>query len=125
MPNKEQYAKRREYYLEYDKKKRLTPERKEYQKKKRQTPEYKEYQKKYNKEHQEERRQSKWKSMGIICDFDAIYDIYINTHKCDHCKKEFESSFDRCLDHCHTCACVRAILCRCCNSCDRVKCYLC
>ena len=138
MPNKEQYAKRREYYMEYDKKRGQTPERKEYNKKREQTlerkeyqkkyrltPEYKELRKKYDKKYRKEGRIKEWKKWGIICDYDAIYDIYINTNNCDHCKKEFESSYHRCLDHCHTCATVRAILCRRCNLNDRVKCFLC
>ena len=114
MPTKEYYWKNRDKCLEKSKEHNKTPQRQASKKKYRLT---------------EKGIKSNticcWKRRGVICDFDSIYDIYINTHKCDHCKKKIESSYDRCLDHCHTCGTVRAILCNTCNKCDRVKCYLC
>ena len=56
-----------------------------------------------------------WRRQGIICDYDAIYDIYINTHKCDFCCKDFLNSKDRNLDHNHDTGEIRGILCKNCN----------
>ena len=116
MPNKEYYAKNREKYLQAVKLYRQTEKGKIMHRLSSQ---------KYANNNKNKGTKNKWKHQGIICDFDAIYDIYINTHKCDHCNKEFKSSCDKGLDHCHTCGTVRAILCNSCNRWDRVKCYLC
>ena len=58
---------------------------------------------------------SKWKQQGIICDYEAIYDIYVETTKCDYCNKVFKSTKDRHLDHNHDTGEVRGILCQSCN----------
>ena len=62
-----------------------------------------------------------WRKLGIICDYEAIYDIYINTHKCDFCLKDFKNSKDRNLDHNHLTGEIRGILCMNCNVKDVLK----
>ena len=62
-----------------------------------------------------------WKNQGIICDYDVVYDIYINTHICDNCKKEFGKSTNRNLDHNHETGEIRGIICNRCNGLDLLK----
>jgi hypothetical protein len=75
-------------------------------------------------------RISNWKTRGIIfCDYDLLYDIYINTTHCDICKIKFtedkqRSNTTRCLDHDHNindCENVRAVVCHSCNNKIKVK----
>ena len=63
-----------------------------------------------------------WKQKGVIYhDLEEIYEIYIKTMNCTHCKKEFKNTRDRHLDHCHETGLFRKIVCRSCNVHD---CYL-
>jgi len=63
-----------------------------------------------------------WKHNGIIHDdFDTIYDIYINTDKCDVCKIELTDGRGkncRNLDHDHKTGEIRGIICKRCNVTD-------
>ena len=60
-----------------------------------------------------------WKSIGVIYDdFDDLYEVYMNTMECQYCKKPFETSYDRCLDHNHETGLFRMILCQGCNNHD-------
>ena len=57
-----------------------------------------------------------WKRIGVIYhNFDELYEVYIKTMNCWHCNKEFNSTFDRCLDHNHETGAFRAIVCHKCN----------
>ena len=60
-----------------------------------------------------------WKYRGLIHnDIDMLYEEYINTFNCNHCAKEFKTTKDRCLDHCHTTGVFRKIVCHACNTND-------
>jgi len=57
-----------------------------------------------------------WKKSGLIYDdYDELYDVYIKTMKCDHCKTEFTKNNCRCLDHDHITGLFRKIVCHRCN----------
>ena len=86
----------------------------------------KEYSKEYNKSEQGKKifRISDWKRRGILCfNFDLLYDIFINTTKCELCNCELTidkitTSTTRCLDHDHNINDkfnVRYVLCHSCN----------
>ena len=84
------------------------------------------YQKEYSKTFQGKKtnRISMWKRRGIICDYDAVYDVYVKETNCWWCNKEFVSSADRNLDHDHDITDgenIRGILCNYCNYLDVYK----
>ena len=129
MPSKAQYQKNKAYYLEQARLQSLTPEFKLLKQKYRASARGKLTAKlahhKWNKENHDKATKTHWKAWGIICDYDAIYPIYINTHSCDHCSKVF-GKFSRTLHHCHDCGSVLGIICRSpCNSRNLVPCPLC
>jgi hypothetical protein len=113
---------RKEYDKEYyeKNKQKIKEQRKEYyQQNKEQRKEYdkkyhdankekiKEYQKKYYKI-------SKWKSIGVISDdYDALYNIFINTNECQLCSTVLTNK--KYLDHCHITGEFKNILCGVCN----------
>ena len=90
----------------------------------------KEYRQK-NKEKLKEYRQSpqgiksntinNWKQNSVIGDLDELYEKYVNADKCEICKKVFNDTYDRCLDHDHETGKFRQILCRSCNTLDSWK----
>ena len=85
----------------------------------------KQYFKTYYIENPHVKLKSGWKQSGIICDHDAIYEIYVHTKCCDFCGKTFKKNC-KVLDHCHTCGTVRGVICRSpCNNRDLLKCHLC
>ena len=60
-----------------------------------------------------------WKRRGLIYDnYDELYDVYINTMECEHCKTEFTKNNWRCLDHNHETGLFRKIVCQKCNAMD-------
>ena len=60
-----------------------------------------------------------WKKSGLICDdYNALYETYIETTQCQHCKTEFTKNNCRCLDHDHETGLFRKIVCNRCNSMD-------
>jgi len=60
-----------------------------------------------------------WKKRGLICDdYNALYETYIKTTECQHCKTEFTEKNCRCMDHDHTTGLFRKIVCHRCNSND-------
>ena len=61
----------------------------------------------------------KWKMRGLICDdYDELYEVYIKTMECGHCKTEFTKNNCRCMDHDHTTGLFRKIVCNRCNNKD-------
>ena len=64
----------------------------------------------------------KWKQSGLIHeDYNQLYELYINTTKCDVCKVDFKDSSDRCMDHDHETNLFRQFLCQSCNRNDAWK----
>jgi hypothetical protein len=60
-----------------------------------------------------------WRISGVIYDdWDDLYEVYMNTMECQYCKKPFETSRHRCLDHDHNTGLFRMILCQGCNTKD-------
>ena len=57
-----------------------------------------------------------WKKYGLIYDnYDELYELYIKTMNCGHCKTEFTKNNRRCMDHDHETGLFRKIVCNRCN----------
>jgi len=66
-----------------------------------------------------------WKHCGVIGDLSKIYDErYIPSTNCEICNKEYSSTRDRHLDHCHETGLFRQVLCQNCNAMDNWKKYI-
>ena len=60
----------------------------------------------------------RWKKQGLICndnEFEAIYEKYITSRKCDICNKTFKNTRDRQMEHNHANGEFRNIVCNKCN----------
>jgi hypothetical protein len=57
-----------------------------------------------------------WKRRGLKDDYEKIYDIVMNTTKCNLCDKVFDCDRNRCMDHDHKTGKFRLVLCRSCNN---------
>ena len=94
---------KKEYMKEY-----MKQYQKEYKKEYHKTPQYK---KTYTLSH--------WKRSGLIGDYEAIYQRYLNTNNCDLCNIllcEGRGGNRKCMDHCHNTGQFRNIVCNTCNS---------
>ena len=60
-----------------------------------------------------------WMRYGLIDDYEKVYDIYINTHECMKCSVEI-SGRNKCMDHDHNTQLYRAVLCKSCNTGNRL-----
>ena len=83
----------------------------------------KEYSKEYSKSEKSKKSQriKDWKRRGILCfDWNLLYDIFINTTKCELCNCELNTNTKtkKCLDHDHSINDrfnIRYVLCHSCN----------
>ena len=83
-----------------------------------------EKQKEYLKEYKQRpifnksKRITKWRSRGLIGDYELIYKIYKSTKFCDDCGFELNIDYrrEKCMDHDHRDGLFRGIVCRCCNN---------
>ena len=82
----------------------------------------KEYRKEYLKTEKgkKSRRISDWKRMGLVADYDKLYDKYISITHCELCNIEltigrYTKSTTRCLDHDHKTGLFRNVVCHSCN----------
>ncbi len=62
-----------------------------------------------------------WKRRGLKDDYEKIYDIVMNTSKCNLCDEIFDLDKNRCMDHDHKTGKFRQVLCRSCNVVYRKK----
>jgi len=128
MPNKEEYQKNKEYYIEY--RSNVNIKEREKQRVQQRIEIIKEYRKQYFQKKKNDPIYKKrvlinrWKHRGIIFhDYDLLYDIYLQTTHCDECKcllNQCQKS-RKCVDHDHSITDdynVRNILC---NSCNRKR----
>lgn len=62
----------------------------------------------------------KWKYNGLICDtrddYELIYNRWLESERCEECKKPYTPKNFKCMDHNHKTGVFRNILCNACNT---------
>jgi hypothetical protein len=122
--NKEKIYKQQKEYRENNKEKIQKYKKSYFEDNKEKIQKYKkEFYKKYNQTDQGKKVNTiaRWKSYGVIHnDFDELYELYMNTDKCNVCNNDLSTTI-KCLDHDHETGEFRWILCIACNNHDSWK----
>ena len=117
MNDLEKKTRKKEYMKEYyeKNKEKILERQKEYNEKNKEKA--KEAQRKYKQSEKGKKSNiiRTWKRIGLIGDYDAIYDIYIASTHCELCKQPYTESNKKCMDHCHISGEFRNICCHSCN----------
>lgn len=107
---------RKEYMKQYrlKNKEAIKENKKQYREKNKES--IKEYNKNYYKGYKFTKSYyiSHWKSIGVVDDYEFVYDRWSNINNCEKCNVELIGS-NKCLDHCHETGKFRKILCIGCN----------
>jgi len=125
MPHKDPEV-RKEWYKKWHEKNKEERNKKAKEWYKNITEEQKEHRKEVRKEYdkteqgKKTRRINVWKSHGIKSeDYEELYEIFINTIKCEECDIELtygsKGNTRKCLDHDHKTGLFRNVLCHSCN----------
>ena len=67
---------------------------------------------------------NRWKKIGLVDDYDKVYEKYMNTHRCEACNASIGITTRKCMDHDHTTGKFRYVLCASCNNHDNWMKYI-